>query len=90
MGEALVYINRSSKNNAGGLKQRHIASKQVKAFENLENPERCLIKIYKLYAEKKTITNTAFYLKPQEKFGEERMKIEMDGEKNTVVIIFEL
>jgi len=72
MGEALVYINRSSKNNAGGLKERHIAPKQVKAFENSENPSRCLIKIYKLYAEKrKTIENTAFYLKPREKFGEE-------------------
>ena len=72
IGEALIYINRSLKNNAGGLKERHVAPKQVKAFENLENPTRCLIKIYKLYAEKrKQIESTAFYLKPREKFEEE-------------------
>ena len=64
-GEALLYSNKHSKNFTGGLKQCRIKPKNIKIFQNKENPKRCLIRLYKLYASKRP-TNckvTAFYLK---------------------------
>lgn len=64
-GEALVYTNQFSKNYNGGLKQRNqgIKPKVVKAFGCPDRPDRCFVKFYKLYASKRPIDQTSYYLK---------------------------
>ena len=60
-----------SKNNPGGLKHRRLEPKIVEHYENLENPDRCFIKLYECYlmhcpieSERK---NLSFYLTPLKK-----------------------
>ena len=48
----LEYIEYHSKSFQGGLKSLHDNPKTVHAFENLENPECCLVRIYKKYLAK--------------------------------------
>ena len=42
-GTYLLYVEDASKNHQGGLKGRKVSSKQVKHFENVENPYRCFV-----------------------------------------------
>ena len=62
----LVYSEDVSKTNQGGLQHRKCDQKQVVHYANTENPQRCLIRLYKLYQSKcpKDRPNGAFYLKP--------------------------
>ena len=48
----LQYTENVSKSNQGGLASRKKESKQVVHYENVDNPERCLIRLYKLYMSK--------------------------------------
>ena len=62
----LRYTEDISKTNQGGLAHRRKEPKQVIHYENIDNPERCLIRLYKLYMSKcpKDRPDSAFYLKP--------------------------
>ena len=61
----LKYTEDVSKTNRGGLAHRRKEPKQVIHYENIDNPERCLIRLYKLYMCKcpKNCPDGAFYLK---------------------------
>ena len=65
----LQYTEDVSKSNQGGLASRKKEPKQVVHYENVDNPERCLIRLYKLYMSKcpKDRPDGAFYLKPLSK-----------------------
>ena len=65
----LQYIESGSKNNPGGLNERKLRNKSVKAFQNLENPSRCIVKLYKKYMELRppSAPNDVFYLQPLQK-----------------------
>ena len=69
--KCLRYTENVSKNNPGGLKQRKLEPKIVEHYENLENPDRCFIKLYECYlmhcpieSERKKLS---FYLTPLKK-----------------------
>ncbi len=42
----LEYMENQSKNNQGGIKSLHHKTKVAKAFENLENLDRCIMRIF--------------------------------------------
>ena len=62
----LKYQEDVSKNHPGGLKGRRITPKVVIHHENLENPARCFIRLYKKYMSLCPSDPPArpFYLKP--------------------------
>ena len=62
----LEYTEDISKNHQGGLKGRNQKPKVVKQFANLENPERCFVKLFKLYRYRCPVKHhdDAFYLIP--------------------------
>jgi hypothetical protein len=62
----LIYTEDVSKTNQGGLTHKHREPKKVIHYENKDNPERCLIKIFKMYNSKCPIDRpaSALYLKP--------------------------
>ena len=72
-GEALVYTNSYSKNYNGGLKQRNLKPKCIKVFPCNENPQRCFVRLYKLYASKRSpnFKATAFYLRAKMIYNED-------------------
>jgi hypothetical protein len=45
----LEYREDVSKTNAGGLRDRKIAPKVTRAYENVENPARCIVRLYEKY-----------------------------------------
>lgn len=45
----LRYTEDVSKANAGGLRHRRVKAKMVDAYENLEDPNRCIVEIYLKY-----------------------------------------
>ena len=45
----LLYTEDCSKNHLGGLKGRHIQPNIVKHHANVENPDRCLVSLFKKY-----------------------------------------
>ncbi len=45
----LEYVENCSKNNQGGIKSLHHKTKTAKAFENLENPQHCIVHIFEKY-----------------------------------------
>ena len=47
--EYLQYVEDVSKSNNGGLAHLRIENKVVRAYENVEKPERCPVKLYKKY-----------------------------------------
>ena len=67
----LRYQEHASKAQAGGLRHRKIVPKCVDAFENLTNPERCVVRLYEKYtAHRPAIQkckDTSFYLQPIDK-----------------------
>ena len=46
---SLMYREKISKNNTGGIKHRKLEPKVVTHYENEENPSRCFIAMYKTY-----------------------------------------
>ena len=62
----LEHTEDISKNHQGGLKGRNQKPKVVKRFANLENPERCFVKLFKLYRQRCPVKrcDDAFYLTP--------------------------
>ena len=61
----LVYTETGSKNNSGGLHHRTVKNKVVKAFVNIENPSRCIVRLFKKYVNlRPTDAPHAFYLQP--------------------------
>ena len=68
----LFYIEDSSKNHQGGLKQRKVVSKKVKHFANTQDPARCFVRIFQLYLSKlpTDAPESSFYFKPVSKFAQ--------------------
>ena len=64
--EVLDYTEKASKNNKFGLKCLRLEPKSTTVYPNLQNPDRCVIKMYKTYIEHRPVTedNTPFYLTP--------------------------
>ena len=65
----LTYREDVSKTNQGGLKHRKKAPKEVIQYENKNNPERCIVKLFKKYNSKCPANrpDANFYLKPHVK-----------------------
>ena len=65
----LVYTESVSKTNQGGLLHRKKQPKKVTHHANVEFPERCLVRLFKLYNSKclKDRPDDAFYLRPLNK-----------------------
>jgi len=62
----LEYKEDVSKTNQGGLKYRKMEPKEAIQYANIDNPDRCIARLYKLYKEKcpPDLLNYSFYLQP--------------------------
>ena len=62
----LLYHEDVSKTKQGGLQHRKIKAKEVHAYENLANPERCIVAFYLKYlsVHPPLLKNNDFYLRP--------------------------
>ena len=62
----LLYVEDVSKNNCGGLKMRKVQPKQVIQHENLEKPDRCIVRVFEEYSHRcqPNQPESSFYLKP--------------------------
>ena len=71
----LLYVEDTSKNHQGGLKQRKVIPKQVKHFANTDNPSRCFVRLFQMYISKlpKECPQHAFYFKPLQKWSSSGM-----------------
>ena len=65
----LLYTEDTSKNRPGGLKGRRMKPKVVRHHANNENPDRCFVRLFKLYRNlcPSDQPKDAFYLKPLSK-----------------------
>lgn len=65
----LRYTEDVSKANHGGLQHRRVQAKSVDAYENLHNPERCIVEIYRKYVSHCPVEDRpeCFYLRPLNK-----------------------
>ena len=48
----LQYRSHGEKNHGGGLKHRNVTPKVVEQHENVEKPERCVVRLYNKYISK--------------------------------------
>ena len=66
----LLYTEDVSKNHRGGLVDRKVKPKQVVAIANINNPERCVVRLFLTYISKRPegAPDTAFYLQPLSKY----------------------
>ena len=67
--EYLQYVGDVSKSNNGGLAHLRIKNKVVRAYENVEKPERCPVKLYKKYISHvplETSDNSFYYINTSE------------------------
>ena len=64
--EYLQYVEDVSKSNNGGLAHLRIKNKVVRAYENVEKPERYPVKLYKKYISHvpSETSDNSFYLRP--------------------------
>ena len=62
----LVYTEDISKTNQGGLLHRYREPKKVTHYANTDCPQRCLVRLFKLYVKRCPVDkpSNAFYLKP--------------------------
>ena len=62
----LRYTEDISKNNPGGLQGRKNKPKVVTQYENAENPDRCFVRLFRLYQSKCPTSrpSDSFYLQP--------------------------
>ena len=64
----IQYTEQQSKNYQGGLKNLHNKPKVVDAYENLENPKRCIVHLFEKYIAKRPSHDLKcshhFYLRP--------------------------
>jgi len=62
----LKYSEDVSKNHPGVLKGRKLQRKIISHHANLSNPDRCFVRLYKVYSSRcpRDRPNNAFYLKP--------------------------
>ena len=62
----LLYKEDVSKTRQGGLKHRKVVPKKVRAYENLFQPERCIVKLYEKYMSLRPVNmkTNDFYLRP--------------------------
>ena len=63
----LQYTEETSKNRPGGLKNRKLKPKTVVHYANERNPNRCFVRLFKLYKSKcptENLKKNAFYLQP--------------------------
>ena len=67
----LLYVEDTSKNHQGGLKQRKVLPKRVKHFANTKNPSRCFVRLFQLYISKLSMEcpQDSFYFKPLQKWS---------------------
>ena len=72
-GKFLNYTEDTSKANQGGLKHRKVQKKSVQAYENIQHPDRCIVKLYEKYISKCPGSDKcdAFYLRPRLKPNED-------------------
>ena len=64
----LIYTENFSKNNACGITHRKVQPKRVVHHAYVENPQRCLVHIYKKYLEHRPkVKEPALYLTPLKK-----------------------
>lgn len=62
----LEYTESVSKANQGGLKHKRINKKVVRAYENTEKPERCILRIFEMYMDHRPKgAPDALYLRPK-------------------------
>ncbi|XP_062572787.1 uncharacterized protein LOC134234758 [Saccostrea cucullata] len=68
----LQYTEKASKSNIGDLNHRKITPKVTRAYENVDEPERCLVKIFEKYISLRPPNgkSTALYLRPKERATE--------------------
>ena len=89
----IFYTENFSKNNAGGLAHRNVQPKQVVHHSNLENPRRCLVKLFQTYGQHcpKQRKTTAFYLTPLKnaKFGYTNIPVGHNPLSQTVKRLFQ-
>ena len=69
--EYLQYVERTSKNKTFGIKNSRMEPKVTYIYPNEENPERCVVELYKCYVEHRPESNgkegcSAFYLTPMQ------------------------
>ncbi|XP_065182263.1 zinc finger MYM-type protein 2-like [Sycon ciliatum] len=62
----LLHTEEVSKSYQGGLKTWKLTPRTVKAFNNPQCPERCIVSLFKTYTNKRPDSNE-FYLKPLRK-----------------------
>lgn len=69
----LKYTEDASKTNQGGLRSRRISRKEVVHHANVSCPERCHVRLYKMYMDKspKNQRDGAFYLQPLRNFSDD-------------------
>ncbi|XP_067664653.1 zinc finger MYM-type protein 2-like [Haliotis asinina] len=83
----LQYVEDVSKTNAGGVKDRKLQKKKVRAYENTKNPERCYVRLFMKYKSLCLPSSTranAFYFTPMKKPKDGKWYLESPMGHNTI------